>query len=137
MSLGKINYIARSENQSSVGALVTAGQVNRLRLKTIPLTNTSVDLVRSFTIVAVPTSNLGGGAIRWSNQFLKITHIKFEGSGRILINFSATSATLLGLSHHDRACALRGSVTDVEGIHASRIEGVTTFAANLLLQIFL
>ena len=75
-----------------------------------------MDLVRSFTIVAVPTTNLSGGADMWSNQFIKITNVKFEGSGRILIDCSSGSACLLGLSHHDRAPALRTTVTNAEGI---------------------
>ena len=43
---------------------------------------------------------------------------------------SATSATLLGLSHHDRACASRGSVTDEEGIHTSHVNGLVQFPAT-------
>jgi hypothetical protein len=126
----KSTIIARSDNQSSVVALAAAGEVNRLRFKTVSLTSTSVDLVRSLTIVAVPTLNLGDSAERGRNQFLKITHVKFEGSGRTLVDCSATSATLLGLSHHDRACALRGSVTDEEGIHTSHVNGVANFAGT-------
>ena len=90
-----------------------------------------MDLVRSFTIVAVPTSNLGGGAERRSNQFLEITHVKFEGSGRTLVDCSATSATLLGLSHHDRACTLRASVLAEEGVHTSQVEGIVQFPATV------
>jgi hypothetical protein len=83
-------------------------------IRPVSLTSTSVDLARSFSIVAVPTTNFDN-ATKWSNQFLKIDSVVFEGSGRTLVNCTGPVAAMMGLPVHSSAPGARQTKKTANG----------------------
>ena len=105
-------------------------------VRPVSLTSTSVDLARSFSIVAVPTTNFDN-ATKWSNQFLKIDSVVFEGSGRTLMNCTGPVAAMMGLPVHSSAPGPRqakktANGSDIVYVSNNRATTGTLAAATLV-----
>jgi hypothetical protein len=110
----------------------TAGNHGKKTLVPIEMTSTSVDLARSFSIVAVPTDNFkDSGNALWSNKFLRIDSVRFEGSGRTLVDCTAATAALMGLPVHTCAPGARQQRKTANGSDIVYLSNNTINTADL------
>jgi hypothetical protein len=101
-------------------------------LVSVEMTSMSVDLARSFSIVAGPTDNFkDSGTTLWSNRFLKIDSVRFEGSGRTLVDCTSATAALMGLPVHTCAPGARQQRKTANGSDIVYLSNNTINTADL------